>query len=228
MGAASRPGRAGCRTAPRPTSSEIRRVASRTSSISIPAESVLATHARPGSRVGPSSNARPRARTRRRPPRPRRGSGRSSTAAPPLRRSSQVVSSSSSSASRIGSGVDARGTICCRSPSRPANWPALRSPSASAGASAAGPRRPHRARPPRRVAAAAGLFSSCASPAARVPRVTSDSRCRTVDSMLRAVSIEAGDEVDTEGEPLLQPVAQRRSRHPQHPPPVRAPRPVAR
>ena len=38
-----------------------------------------------------------------------------------------------------------------------------------------------------RVAAAAGLLSSWARPAARVPRVTRDSRCRTVDSMDRAV-----------------------------------------
>jgi len=33
-----------------------------------------------------------------------------------------------------------------------------------------------------RVAAAAGLFSSCASPAASVPRAASDSFCRAIDS----------------------------------------------
>ena len=38
-----------------------------------------------------------------------------------------------------------------------------------------------------RVAAAAGLFSSCARPAASVPRVTRESRWRAVDSIERAV-----------------------------------------
>ena len=38
-----------------------------------------------------------------------------------------------------------------------------------------------------RVAAAAGLLISCASPAARVPRATSASRCRVTASKLRAV-----------------------------------------
>ena len=38
-----------------------------------------------------------------------------------------------------------------------------------------------------RVAAAAGLLISCAKPAASVPSVTRDSRCRAVDSMVRAV-----------------------------------------
>ena len=38
-----------------------------------------------------------------------------------------------------------------------------------------------------RVAAAAGLFSSWARPAANVPRVINELRCRAVDSIERAV-----------------------------------------
>ena len=52
-----------------------------------------------------------------------------------------------------------------------------------------------------RVAAAAGLFSSCASPAASVPRVTSAPRCRAVDSTDRAVRYTPADEMSAEREP---------------------------
>ena len=74
-----------------------------------------------------------------------------------------------------------------------------------------------------RAAAAAGLLISCARPAASVPRVTRDSRCRAVDSMDRAVLVQPLDEVPAEREPGVEPVTQHFGRHPEHPPGGRSP-----
>ena len=162
-------------------------MASRTSSISAPVESVLATHASPGSSVGPTSSSAARSHQATSTPADASGAAIVHARSTP-RRSSQVVSSSSSSASRIGSGFDGRGATCCRSSSSCAKWSAVRSPSASRRSEASSDEQTASRASTERVAAAAGLLSSCARPAASVPSVTSDCRCRTVDSMLRAVA----------------------------------------
>ena len=68
-----------------------------------------------------------------------------------------------------------------------------------------------------RVAADAGLLISCASPAASVPRATSDSRCRAMDSKARAEWKTPSRMCSPNGNRSVDQRAQRRRRHPEQP-----------
>ena len=74
-----------------------------------------------------------------------------------------------------------------------------------------------------REAAAAGLLTSCAKPAASVPRVTRDSRCRAVASMDRAVRYSPWMRCLPNGNQALTFSAQHFRGHPEHPPAGRSP-----
>jgi hypothetical protein len=167
------------------TSSVIRRVDSFTSPRSVAAESVLATHSRPGSTASPSTTA---TRSHHSTPAPAAANGGaiSQSCSMPWS-SSQSEILFSSSARSTGSGTVARGPSSRRRSSSTPNWAAVTSPSASRRSADSNETQAVSRALTERAAAAAGLLISCASPAASVPSVIRASRCRAVDSIARAV-----------------------------------------
>ena len=108
--------------------------------------------------------------------------GASTQGRPTDQADSQSERASSRSARSIGSTDGARGSSSLRSASIPVNCSALIGTAASRCREESSPSYASPRASTARVAAAAGLLSSCASPAARVPRAASASRRRAMDS----------------------------------------------
>ena len=136
----------------------------------------------------------------------RRGRPASPTAPPRGRRAPAGRGRAAAAARPRGAGRRARRTGRPRSRRRRAG----RATTAASG-------RPSSSASTARVAAAAGLLISCASPAASVPSVTSASRCRAVDSMVRAVRYRPSMRCPPNGNHASGQLAQHLGRHPEHP-----------
>ncbi len=169
-----------------PTSSDTRRVDSLTWPSRLATDSVLATHSSPASSAGPSRSSEARSHQAMSTP-AAVSAGARTQSRPTSCRANHVDSSSSRSASASGSRNPVGGTISRRSASSAENCSAEISPRASRRSDASSVSSSVSSESTARVAAAAGLLISCASPAESVPSVMSASRCRVLASMCRAV-----------------------------------------
>ena len=198
------------------TSSETRRVDSRTSPSTAVEERVATTQSIAGCRPGPTASSTRSHQSVWVPAAARTGASSQAWSTPCP--SSQSVSASSRSALASESRETGRSASSRRSASRAANWVAEMPCSASPRKAVSSEALVSSSAATARTAAAAGLLSSCANPAARRPRVTSESRWRAVASIRRAVPKMPLIRCTPRGSHAAESLAQRLGRHPQEPP----------